>query len=225
MCGRYTLTANTDAIVKRFKVKDYQGEHKPRYNIAPTQKNPVVLLNEKTQRIMTDMRWGLIPFWAKDEKIGYKMINARVETVVEKPSFKKAFITRRCLVPADGYYEWQKTGKPGRKPPYRIVLKSKELFAFAGLWDAWNNESGDTICSYTIITTEADELVGEIHPRMPIILRPENEDAWIDSTLKDTESLMRLLNPYPSDLTEMYGVSPLVGRVNIDTEELIKPDK
>jgi len=223
MCGRYTLTANTDTIIKRFKIKDFQGEHKPRYNIAPTQKNPVVLLDEIRERIITDMRWGLIPSWAEDEKIGYKMINARVETVSEKPSFKKALITRRCLVPADGYYEWQKIGKPGRKPPFRIVLKSRELFAFAGLWDSWKNRNGDTVCSYTIITTEADELVGKIHPRMPIILRPENEDVWIDSTLKDTESIMRLLNPYPSDLTEMYGVSPLVGRANIDVKELIQP--
>lgn len=223
MCGRYTLTANTDALIKRFKIKDYQGEHRPRYNIAPTQKNPVVLLNEKTERMMTDMRWGLIPFWAKDEKIGYKMINARVETVAEKPSFKKAFITRRCLVPADGYYEWQKTGKPGRKPPYRIALKSRELFAFAGLWEAWKNQIGEIVHSYTIITTEADKLVAKIHPRMPVILRPENEDNWIDPNLRDAENLMKLLNPYPSKLTEMYEVSPVVGRANIDTAELIIP--
>jgi len=223
MCGRYTLTADTDKIVKRFKVKNYQEEHKPRYNIAPTQRNPVVLLNEKKERLMTDMRWGLIPYWAKDEKIGYKMINARVETVAEKSSFKKAFITRRCLVPADGYYEWHKTSKPGKRPPFRIVLKSRELFAFAGLWDAWKDPEGEIVHSYTIITTEADELVGKIHPRMPIILRPENEDIWIDPNLRDTENLMKLLNPYPSKSTEMYEVSPLVGRANIDVEELIHP--
>lgn len=225
MCGRYTLTVDTNSVIKRFNIKDYQGEHKPRYNIAPAQKNPVVLLNEKTERIMTDMRWGLIPFWAKDDKIGYKMINARVETVAEKPSYRKAFITRRCLVPADGYYEWQKIGKPGRKPPFRIVLKTRELFAFAGLWDAWKDPEGQIVHSYTIITTEADKLVAKIHPRMPIILRPENEDNWINPTLKDTESLMRLLNPYPSIFTEMYEVSSAVGRANIDVEKLIEPLK
>ncbi|MCJ7459870.1 MAG: SOS response-associated peptidase [candidate division Zixibacteria bacterium] len=223
MCGRYTLTTDTDGIVKRFKIKDYQAEHRPRYNVAPTQKNPVVLLNEETERIMTDMRWGLIPSWAKDEKIGYQMINARVETVAEKPSFRKAFITRICLVPADGYYEWQKTGKPGRKLPYMIVLESRELFAFAGLWEAWKNPEGEIVHSYTIITTEADDLVTRIHPRMPIILRPENEDIWIDPDLRDTESLMKQLNPYPSNFTEMYEVSPAVGRANIDVEELTQP--
>jgi putative SOS response-associated peptidase YedK len=225
MCGRYTLTANTDTIIKRFDIKDFQGEHKPRYNIAPTQNNPVVVLNKKQERIIYPMRWGLIPSWAKDETIGYKMINARVETIAEKPSFKNVLHNRRCLVPADGYYEWQKTGKPGRKPPYRIVLKSRELFAFAGLWDAWKNQDEETVCSYTIITTEADDLVGKIHPRMPIILRPENEDIWLDPTLKDTEGLMRLLDPCPSKFTEMYEVSSLVGRANTDGEELIQPIK
>jgi putative SOS response-associated peptidase YedK len=225
MCGRYTLTANTDTIIKRFKVKDFQGEHNPRYNIAPTQENPVVVLNKKQERIIYPMRWGLIPSWSKDEKIGYKMINARIETVAEKPSFKKAFITRRCLIPADGYYEWQKTGKPGRKPPFRIVLKSRELFVFAGLWDSWKNPEGDIIHSYTIITTKADDLIGKIHPRMPVILRPENEDNWIDPALKDTEGLMGLLDPYPSKFTEMYEVSTLVGRANIDVENLIEQIK
>jgi len=225
MCGRYTLTVYIDSILHRFRVKDYPGEHRPRYNIAPAQKNPVILLNEKTERIMTDMRWGLIPFWAKDEKIGYKMINARVETVADKPSFRKAFVARRCLVPTDGYYEWQKTGIVGRRPPYRIVLKTRELFAFAGLWDTWKNPEGDIVHSYTIITTEADKLIAKIHPKMPVILRPENEEKWINPTVRDTESLMKLLNPYPSNFTEMYEVSPRVGRANIDVKELIQPVK
>jgi putative SOS response-associated peptidase YedK len=118
MCGRYTLTADTDKIVKRFEVKDYQGEHKPRYNIAPAQNNPVVVLNKKQERIIYPMRWGLIPSWAKDEKIGSQMINARIETIAEKPSFKRDLISGRCLVPADGYYEWVKTGKPKMKHLY-----------------------------------------------------------------------------------------------------------
>ena len=225
MCGRYTMAASKEALIKRFDLKDFQGEYIPRYNIAPSQDNPVVLLNKEKERIIYPMRWGLIPSWAKDEKIGYKMINARAETLAEKSSFKNSLHNRRCLIPADGYYEWLKSGKPGKKPPFRIVMKSRELFAFAGLWDTWKNQAGETICSYTIITTEADELVAKIHPRMPVILRPENENTWIDTGLKDLETVMKLLNPLPSDQTEMYEVSPLVGRPNIDNEDLIKPIK
>ena len=195
----------------------------PRYNVAPTQSNPIVLVNNENKRIMTPMRWGLIPSWAKEEAIGNKMINARIETVTQKPSFKTAFMKRRCLVPADGYYEWRKSGAPGKKSPFRIVLKSKELFAFAGLWDVWKNEEGETIQSYTIITTEADDLVSKIHPRMPVILRPENEDKWIDPTVNDLKTLRSALKPYPSDLMEMYEVSPLVGRANLDVESFIQP--
>ncbi len=169
------------------------------------------------------MKWGLIPFWAKDASIGYKMINARMETLTQKPSFKTAFIKRRCLVPADGYYEWSKTGTAKNKQPFRIVLKSRGLFAFAGLWDEWKNEEGEKIQSYTIITTEADSQVAKIHPRMPVILRPENEDKWIDPALKDVETIEKLLRPYPSNLMEMYEVSPLVGRANIDEKSLIQP--
>ena len=222
MCGRYTLTADKDTITKRFSLKDFQGEHSPRYNIAPAQTNPVVVLSKNQERIVFPMRWGLVPGWAKDEKIGYKMINARAETLTEKPSFKNVLYHRRCLVPADGYYEWQKPAKPGIRSPFRIVLKSRELFAFAGLWDTWKSGSEKTICTYTIITTEADEVVGKIHPRMPVILRPENEDKWMDPELRDTDSLYRLLNPYPANLMEMYEVSSLVGRANIDVEEFMK---
>jgi len=223
MCGRYTITVEEEMLFARFKVKEYGGQYSPRYNVAPTQNNPVVLVNEENKRIMTRMRWGLIPFWAKEESIGNKMINARIETITQKPSFKTAFIKRRCLVPADGYYEWRKLGASGKKPPFRIVSKSGELFAFAGLWDVWKNEEGDVIPSYTIITTKADDLVGQIHPRMPVILRPENEDKWIDPNTRDSKTLMTLLEPHPADLMEMYEVSPLVGRANIDVADLIQP--
>jgi putative SOS response-associated peptidase YedK len=222
MCGRYTLTVKEEALVKRFKVKDYQGKYTPRYNIAPTQYNPVVSIIQN-ERAMVPMKWGLIPHWAKEEAIGYKMINARIETIAEKPSFKRPLLSQRCLVPADGYYEWSKLSKPGKRPPFRVVLKSREIFAFAGLWDSWENEEGDVVLSYTIITTEADELVRKIHPRMPVILRPENEDTWIDPTLKDLKMLMKILTPYPAKYTEMYEVSSIVGRANIDKDELIQP--
>ena len=223
MCGRYTITVEEEILFARFKILQNIGQYTPRYNVAPTQNNPVVLVNEKNQRIMARMKWGLIPFWAKDESIGYKMINARLETLTQKPSFKTAFVKRRCLVPADGYYEWNKTGSSKKKQPFRVVLKSRELFAFAGLWDEWKNEEGEKIQSYTIITTEADSLVAKIHPRMPVILRPENEDKWIDPALNDVKAIEKLLRPYPSDSMEMYEVSPLVGRTNIDMESLIRP--
>jgi putative SOS response-associated peptidase YedK len=225
MCGRYTITIEEEALLARFRIWESQGQHSPRYNVAPTQKNPVVLVNKKNKRIMTQMRWGLIPSWAKDESIGNRMINARMETITQKPSFKTAFMRRRCLVPADGYYEWKKPGTPGRKTPFRIVLKSREVFAFAGLWEIWRNKEGEVIPSYTIITTEADDMVGKVHPRMPVILRPENEDRWIDLTPKDSANLLKLLDPYPADSTEMYEVSPVVGKAIIDTEDLIKPIK
>ena len=225
MCGRYTITVKEEILIQRFKVKEYQGEYFPRFNVAPSQNNPVVLINEKNSRVILPMKWGLIPSWAKEEAIGSKMINARIETVSEKPSFRTAFSKRRCLVPADGYYEWRKNNKPGKKQPFRIVLKSRELFAFAGLWDLWKNPEGETIRSYTIITTEADELVRKIHPRMPVILRPENEDVWLDPNLHDLKILGKALSPYPADLTEMYEVSSLVGNPGIDIEACILPIK
>jgi putative SOS response-associated peptidase YedK len=225
MCGRYTVAVMEKLLKQRFNVEKYEGKHIPRYNIAPSQDNPVVLVNEEGKRIMMPMRWGLIPFWAKDEAIGNKMINARIETVAQKPSFRTPFYKRRCLVPADGYYEWRKPGKPGKRSPFRIVLKSRELFAFAGLWEIWKNQIGDIIQSYTIITTEADDLVGKIHPRMPVVLKPENEDTWIDPSVKDLQTLMQLLTPYPSDLVEMYQVSPVVGNPKNDLEECIQPVK
>jgi putative SOS response-associated peptidase YedK len=225
MCGRYTITIEEEALLARFRIWETQGHHSPRYNVAPTQKNPVVVVNKENKRILTPMKWGLIPSWAKDESIGNRMINARMETVIQKPSFRTAFLRRRCLVPADGYYEWKKPGTPGRKTPFRIVLKSREVFAFAGLWEIWRNKEGEVIPSYTIITTEADDMVGKVHPRMPVILRPENEDSWIDTTPKDSANLIKLLDPYPADSTEMYEVSPVVGKANIDTEDLIKPIK
>ena len=225
MCGRYTLALKEEILLRRFNVMEFGWKHTPRYNVAPSQDNPVVLLNEENKRIMMPMRWGLIPYWAQDESIGNRMINARIETIAQKPSFKTSLRKRRCLVPANGYYEWTKLGKPGKRPPFRIVLKSRELFAFAGLWDVWKNQIGDLIHSYTIITTEADDLVGKIHPRMPVILRPENEDRWIDPTIEDLDGLMKALTPYSSDLMEMYEVSPLVGNPNNDFEECIQPVK
>ena len=225
MCGRYTLALKEEILRQRFNVKEFDWKYIPRYNIAPSQENHVVLINEEKKRIMTLMRWGLIPHWAEDESVGNRMINARIETVAQKPSFRTSLRKRRCLVPADGYYEWEKPAKPGKRTPYRIVLKSREPFAFAGLWDVWVNQIGQPIHSYAIITTEVDELAGRIHPRMPAILRPENEGVWIDPSAESLADLRKALVPYPSNLMEMYEVSPLLGNPNSDIEECIQPIK
>lgn len=223
MCGRYTIAIEQKVLEKRFGVKRYEGKHKPRYNVAPTQDNPVVLIQEQGKRIMVPMKWGLIPSWAKDESIRSRMINARIETIIQKPSFKSAFFKRKCLIPSDGYYEWKKTTKTGSKTPLRVVLKSRKPFAFAGLWSVWKNKAGESIRSYTIITTAADELIKRIHSRMPVIVKPENESLWIDPDVTDQDTLMKALVPIPADQIEMYEVTPLVGNPRNDVEKCIQP--
>jgi putative SOS response-associated peptidase YedK len=225
MCGRYTIAVEQKVLEKRFGVEQYGGKHKHRYNVAPTQDNPVVLIQEQGKRIMVPMKWGMIPSWAKDESIGNRMINARIETITQKPSFKSAFFKRRCLIPSDGYYEWKKTSKTGRKTPLRVVLKSRKPFAFAGLWSVWKNKAGEPIRSYTIITTAADELIKRIHTRMPVIVKPENESLWIDPEVTDQDALMKALVPVPADQIEMYEVAPLVGNQRNDVEKCIQPIK
>jgi len=192
---------------------------KPRYNLAPGQEAPVVIYEDS--KILRLMQWGLVPSWAKEASIGYKMINARAETLTQKPSFKKSFKQRRCLVLADGFYEWRK-GTGGRtKIPLRFVLKNREPFAFAGLWDTWQKPDGDLLHSFTIITTESNELIRPIHDRMAVMLRQEDEAKWLDPDLKDVEQLIPLLKPYPSDQMEGYEVSTLVNSPKNDTPECI----
>lgn len=168
------------------------------------------------------MRWGLVPFWAKEASIGYKMINAKSETLTEKPSFRKPFKEKRCLVLADGFYEWGKTDKKN-KVPYRLVLKNRQPFAFAGLWDIWKTPEGDKLLSFTIITTSANELMESIHDRMPVILHEKDEAKWLDPEFKDTEKLSSLLQPYPSELMEAYKVSTIVNSPKNDTLACIEP--
>jgi putative SOS response-associated peptidase YedK len=167
MCGRYTLRISVDSLVEAFEIEEYPPSLNPSYNIAPTQEVAAVV-EEDEKRKLEMLRWGLIPSWAKDPAIGNKMINARAETVSEKPSFRKAFKVRRCLILADGFYEWQKTDNG--KQPYHIKMQDDSPFAFAGLWETWKN--GEEIRSCTIITTDANDLMGEIHHRMPVILHP-----------------------------------------------------
>src|SRR3990170_2727696 len=222
MCGRMTLTTDKDDLQSRFGYPDDSSVlFKPRYNIAPSQDSPVVTVKEDN-RVLIMMRWGLIPFWAKEASIGYKMINAKSETLTEKPSFRKPFKEKHCLVLADGFYEWEKTDKKN-KVPYRFVLKNRQPFAFAGLWDVWKTPEGDTLLSFTIITTRANELMERIHDRMPVILHEKDEAKWLDPEFKDTEKLSSLLQPYPSEQMVAYKVSTIVNSPKNDTPSCIEP--
>ena len=224
MCGRITLTTDKDDIQSRWGFIDPSGVLdliKPRFNISPSQNSPTVIVNQDNRELRM-MRWGLVPFWAKDISIGYKMINAKSETLNEKPSFRKSFKDKRCLVLADGFYEWKKPDKK-TKIPLRFVLKSRELFAFAGLWDQWKNPEGEILLSFTIITTHANELMTPIHDRMPVVLHEKDESKWLDPEFKDTERLKSLLQPYPSDMMEAYEVSSIVNSPKNDSPKCIEP--
>jgi len=221
MCGRFTLTAPYDVIYDYFGIGDQspQPVFKPRYNIAPSQDIAVVMqLLEQPTRQLAMMHWGLIPHWAKDKKIGYKMINAKAETLTEKPSYRTAYKKRRCLIPADGYYEW----KPmkDRKQPYYIQFHHHDLFAFAGLWEHWQGEQED-IYSCTIITTDADKKVGKIHTRMPVIMTLEYYERWLDPENQDTESLQDCLITDTSDI-EFYPISMVVNSPKNEGADLIE---
>ena len=215
MCGRFTLHMPWSELVKLYRVHD-RPNLKPRYNIAPTQDVLAIRLDKDGQQEAVQLRWGLIPFWAKDEKISYSTINARAETVAKKPAFRDAFKKRRCLIVADGYYEW-KTLEDGSKQPYRITLKPEQPFSFAGLWEHWEKDN-KVIESCTIIVTDANELTKDIHGRMPVILDPADYDAWLDGT--DGENLLR---PYPSKKMARYPVSRAVGNVKNTGPDLIEP--
>jgi putative SOS response-associated peptidase YedK len=219
MCGRFTLTVDEDTILIRFNsIKVIDIEHKKRYNIAPTQ-SVLAIVNDGEQNRLGRLRWGLIPSWAKDMKIGYKMINARAETLAEKPAFKHAFRRQRCIIPADGFYEWKQSGK--EKQPFRIKLKSDEVFGFAGLWDRWQSPDGTVIHTCTIVTTQANDLLADLHHRMPVILRKEDEKLWLDRKVEDPHVLQDLLQPYPADEMEVYPVSSQVNSAKYDDPSLI----
>ena len=219
MCGRYSLIADIQDLARQFEFDGTGFENSPRYNVAPTQSVLTVTYGE--ERRAECMRWGLIPSWAKDASIGNRMINARRETVAQKPSFRSALQRRRCLVLADGFYEWQKVGKSKR--PMRIVLKSREPFAFAGLWETWRNPAGETVRSCTIITTAANDLLRPIHERMPVILPRELEEFWLDGDVTDAAALTDVLSPYPNEAMEVYQVSPLVNKATNNGADLIVP--
>ena len=220
MCGRYTLTAPAQVLTEIFDLAETVELH-PRYNIAPTQETAVVGLNHDGKRSLGLMRWGLIPHWAKDPSIGNRLINARAETAAEKPAFRSSFSKRRCLVPADGFYEWQKTG--GRKQPFYLQLKEHRPFAFAGLWARWKASEDETVQSFTLLTTTPNEVAAKVHDRMPVILPPESYDRWLDPELHDREALEALLLPYPAEAMEAYPVSTLVNSPQNDDPRCIEP--
>lgn len=216
MCGRFSFSPLSKVIEDRFDVK-VDSSYKPRYNSAPSQ-NLAVISNLEPGKL-SYFRWGLIPFWAKDSKIGYRMINAKSETITEKPSFKNSFKRKRCLVLSDGFFEWKKTGDK-EKIPYRILMNDENLFAMAGIWDSWKDKQGELINSFSIITTRPNELMENIHDRMPVILDRENEKVWLEDT--PTDDLMELLHPFPAGKMTAYPVSKLVNSPANDRPEILE---
>ena len=221
MCGRFTQTALPEAIARQFEVAELPL-FIPRYNIAPSQPIATIRIEPDTStRKLVMLRWGLIPSWAKDPKIGSQCINAKAETVAEKPSFRSAFKKRRCLVVATGFYEWQVQGRT--KQPMWIGLRSKQPFAFAGLWEHWKPAEGESLETCTIITTEPNDLMAPIHNRMPVILAPASYDKWLDPLFQQVESLTALLRPYPSEELTAYPVSTLVNNPRHDVPQCLEP--
>lgn len=217
MCGRFTIFADPDRLAERFQASLPADGLQPRYNAAPTQQLPVIL-NDGPPAIQL-LQWGLIPFWAKDPSIGSRMINARAETLVEKPAFRAAFKKRRCLVLADGFYEWMQT--PDGKQPMRITLASGQPFAMAGLWETWDAPDGSLLRTFTIITGEPNDLVAPIHNRMPAILLPEQEAIWLDNAAEPAIWL-DMLRPYPAERMAAYPVSRRVNFVGNDDAGLVE---
>ncbi len=214
-----------EKLAARFGFQGTRVLLKKRYNIAPSQSAPVVV-RDADQNTLKLMRWGFVPFWAKDPAIGHKMINARAETVAEKPSFRRSFAHRRCLVLADSFYEWKSAGKNSKgRIPLRIGLQSGEPFAFAGLWDLWKDPAGDLLESFTIITTTANRLLKPVHDRMPVILRKQDETSWLDPAVGDIKKLKSILKPFDEKQMECYEVSTLVNSPKNDVPECIQPLK
>ncbi|MCX6247225.1 MAG: SOS response-associated peptidase [Bacteroidetes bacterium] len=216
MCGRYSFILEDEMIRERFGVTVRSAIYKARYNCAPTQKLAVIS-NENPEELSL-YRWGLIPFWAKDAAIGNKLINAKSETILEKPSFKNSFKSKRCLVLSDGFYEWRKGSVT---TPFRILRKDGSAFAMAGIWDRWINPEGEEIRSFAILTTTPNSLMAKIHDRMPVILDRETEKLWIENSTP--EILMEMLKPCPASTLLAYPVSTLVNSPRADSPEILEP--
>ena len=221
MCGRFTLTTSSAELAEHFDLAE-TPQLAPRYNVAPAQEVAAVrVLVQGKGREVQMLHWGLIPSWAKDPKVGYRMINARCETVETKPSYRAAYRRRRCLVLADGFYEWQKQGRT--KQPYLIRLAAGGPFGIAGLWERWKDPDGETVESCTLLTCEANELVAKIHDRMPVILHPDDHELWLDPEMQDPERLKPLLRPCPADMLELVPVSAWVNNPRNDDPRCLEP--
>lgn len=216
MCGRFALTVDIAKVAGKFGVEPTLHTS-PRYNIAPTQ--PVASILRNGEAHLEELRWGLIPSWAKDESIGARMINARAETLAEKSSFKGLLRSKRCLIIADGFFEWKQEN--GYKTPMYITMKDHEPFAFAGLWDSWKSPSGEPLRTCTIITTQPNEVVASIHDRMPAILLPEAYESWLDPSVKDEQFLSHWLAPYPAQAMTARAVSRLVNDPRHDSSDVL----
>ena len=221
MCGRFTLTVDPADLKDAFEDYTFPKKFAPRFNIAPTQ--PVLAIPNDAKNKADFFMWGLIPPWAKDPAIGNKLINARGETLAEKPSFRGGFKYKRCLILADGFYEWKSQPGTKTKVPHFIHLKKGSAFAFAGLWDEWHSPDGSTVRSCTIITTTPNKLMATIHDRMPVILEPKNYSDWLDVSPRTPKSLQPLIKPFPAELMEAYPVSTMVNSPAVDRAELVVP--
>jgi putative SOS response-associated peptidase YedK len=221
MCGRFVRKSTLTEIKDEFDIVEIQWAWEPSYNVAPGQDIAAVVGNDGNK--LVSLRWGLIPFWAKDEQIGYKMINARSETVAEKRTFAQSLKRRRCLVIADGFFEWQKLEDKKIKIPMYITLKSQRPFGFAGLYDTWKSKDGKVIKSCTIITTRPNELLEPIHNRMPVIIPETDRGLWLDRSIEDPEQFTRLFTPYPARDMIAYEVSRQVNSPKNNTPQIIEP--
>ena len=220
MCGRYTLTHGVDVLGDEFGVELPEAlVGAPRYNIAPTQ--PVLIVLERKTRAARAVRWGLWPSWTKEPAKAPLLINARAESLAEKPAFRAALRTQRCLVLADGFYEWRKD--PGAKQPFYLRLRTGRPFAFAGLWDLWRDADGRAVPSCTVVTVPPNEVAAAIHDRMPAILAPDAYDRWLSARLQEPDDVLPLLRPYPPEAMEAYAVSPYVNAVAHDDARCIAP--
>ena len=220
MCGRYVLKATLPEIARMLGM-DIDLPLEPRYNIAPASPVPACRMPEPGDKQLLHLHWGLIPHWSKKPDSGYRMINARAETLAEKPAFRAAFRQRRCLIPADGYYEWK--SMPGRKQPFYFSMQDGQPFCFAGLWERWQADDGDAIDSCAIITTSANALGAEVHHRMPVILPRDAYATWLDPRITETPRLLPLLQPFPPQAMRAHPVSTLVNNARTDEPRCITP--
>lgn len=220
MCGRFTLSALLEQIIERFEVQIIEKEVPVSYNIAPSQPVDVITVRDGV-RVLSAFRWGLVPSWSKGPSSGAPLINARAETLAAKPSFRPAFLQRRCLIPATGFYEWQGQGKA--KQPMLLQIPGSELFAFAGLWEEWRSPDGSMLRSCCIVTTEANDNISDIHERMPVMLRPEDEAAWLDPSCQDIPLLQNLLKPFHNGGLTFHPVSTLINSPGYNSPACLEP--